>query len=124
IFQALNFEHNTNVGRQIESLAVWQSKQLVVVEHTVQVFHPLWIDVAIKNNPVALAVFSTEIVNDLPQDTGEQSVRPFSSCAVKATVKCFFGHDLWVDHMVYAFNALHFLESLEQDSPDCGFARC
>ena len=52
------------IGWDSQTFTVWQGQQLVVVKDTVQVLHPLWINIAIKNDPLPLVDLTTHIVND------------------------------------------------------------
>lgn len=54
----------THIGWQAETLAIWQSQQLVVVQHGVKVLHPLWVDITIKDDPLALLQLTSHIVDD------------------------------------------------------------
>lgn len=49
---------------QAETLSIWQSEQLVVVQNRVKIFHPLGINVSIKDDPLSLLQLTSNIVND------------------------------------------------------------
>src|SRR5271155_615737 len=89
IFQALHFKHNSNIGGQIESLAGWQSEQLVIVKHTVEVLNPFRINIPIEDDPVSFRFLTTEIVDYLSQSCCEKSICPLTSGTVKTAVQCF-----------------------------------
>ena len=52
------------IGWDSQTFAIRQCQQFVVVQNAVQVFHPFWIHVAVKNDPLALVDLPTDIVND------------------------------------------------------------
>jgi len=52
------------VGWQAEALSVGQREQLVVIQHRVQVLHPLWVHVAVEYDPLALLQLPAHVVND------------------------------------------------------------
>lgn len=39
---------------QAETLSIGQGEQLVVIQNRVQIFNPLWVNVAIKDDPLTL----------------------------------------------------------------------
>lgn len=39
---------------QAETLSIGQGQQLVVIQHRVQIFHPLRINITIKDDPLSL----------------------------------------------------------------------
>lgn len=47
-----------------ETLSVRQGEQLVVIQHRVEIFHPLWVDIAVKDDPLAFLQFTSNVVND------------------------------------------------------------
>jgi hypothetical protein len=57
-------------------LTIGQRKQFIVAQHTIQVLDPFRIDIAIKDNPVSLTAFTTDVIDNLARDVGEQSVVP------------------------------------------------
>ena len=52
------------IGWYAEPLSIGQSEHLVVIKHTVQVLHPLWINITIKDDPLPFVDLTTDIVND------------------------------------------------------------
>ena len=52
------------IGWYAEPLSIGQSEHLVVIKHTVQVLHPLWINITIKDDPLPFVNLTTDIVND------------------------------------------------------------
>ena len=87
VLEGLNFEHDANVRRQIETLSVWQGEELVVVKHGIQVLDPLGVNISVEYDPMALSVLTTEVVDNLAQYTREETVGPFASSAVKSSIK-------------------------------------
>lgn len=47
-----------------ETLSVRQREQLVVIQHRVEIFHPLRIDITVKDDPLAFLQFTSNVVND------------------------------------------------------------
>lgn len=39
---------------QAETLSIGQGEQLVVIQNRVQIFNPLWVNIAIKDDPLTL----------------------------------------------------------------------
>jgi hypothetical protein len=75
-------------------LTVWQSKQLVVIQKTVEIFYPLRIHVTVENDPVTLATLSTHIIDDLTQYVREESICPLSCGGIKRTKQLVFADSL------------------------------
>ncbi|GKT85477.1 hypothetical protein Ct61P_03327 [Colletotrichum tofieldiae] len=123
VLQGLDFEHDADIGRQVETLTIGQGEKFVVVQHTVQVLNPFGVDVTVENNPVALGILASEVVDNLSQDAGKETVRPLTCSGVKVSVQRLLGHDLGVDDVLHALNALDLLEGIEQKGPGSGFAR-
>ena len=61
--------HTTHICWNAKTFTVGQGEKFVVVQHRVQVLHPLWVHVTIKDDPLSLGQFSTYIVNDSAQYT-------------------------------------------------------
>ncbi|KAH6607744.1 hypothetical protein Trco_004057 [Trichoderma cornu-damae] len=120
ILQRLDLEHDSDVGRQVEALSVGQGEQLVVVEDAVQVLDPLGVDVAVEDDPVSLGVLAAEVVDDLAEDAGEEAVGPLSRGGVQVAVERLLGHDLGVDDVGDALDALDLLQGVEQEPPGGG----
>lgn len=59
-------KHNPDIGGDGETLAIRQREQLVVIQHGVEVFHPLRVHITVKDDPLPFVDFPTHIVNDLP----------------------------------------------------------
>ena len=59
----------THVGGDAEPLPVRQGQQLVVVEHRVEVLHPLGVDVAVEDDPLSLPDLTPHVVYDPTQHT-------------------------------------------------------
>lgn len=55
---------STHIGRYSQPLAVGQSEQFVVVQHGVEVLHPLGVHVSVKDDPLSLVDFTAHVVND------------------------------------------------------------
>lgn len=62
-------EHDAHVGRQREALAVGQRQQLVVVQHGVEVLHPLGVHVAVEYDPLPLVDLAADVVDYFPDVT-------------------------------------------------------
>jgi hypothetical protein len=54
----------THIGRQAKALSIRQRQELVVIQHGVQVLHPLGVHIAIKDNPLAFLQLTSHIVYD------------------------------------------------------------
>lgn len=52
------------IWRHTETLSVGQREQLVVIQHRVEIFNPLGVDVAVKDDPLAFLQFASDVVND------------------------------------------------------------
>lgn len=52
------------IWRQAETLSVGQGEELVVIQDRVEIFHPLWVNVAIKDDPLTLLQLTTHVVNN------------------------------------------------------------
>lgn len=52
------------VWRHTETLSIRQGEQLVVIQHRVEIFHPLRVDIAVKDDPLAFLQFTSNIVDD------------------------------------------------------------
>ncbi len=87
VLEVLDFEHDPDVGRDAEALAVGQSEQLVVVEDGVQVFDPLGVDVAVEDYPLPLVQLTANVVDDFSEDVSEETVRPFARVRVHRSVQ-------------------------------------
>ncbi|KAI6769165.1 hypothetical protein HG531_010269 [Fusarium graminearum] len=108
ILQGLDFEHDSNVGGKVETLTIGKREQLVVIEYTVQVFNPFRVHVTIEDDPMSFRVLTTEVVDDLSQNAGEQTICPFTVTNHHNTMVDFLnlvqledlGHPKFVDHEV------------------------
>ena len=123
ILKRFDFEHDANIRRQTKTFTVRQSEQFVVVQDTVQVLNPLRIDITIEDDPVTLAVFTTQVVDNLAENAREQTIGPLTGSAVEAAVKAFLGHDLRVNDMADTLDAIDSLQSSQKGSPSVGFTR-
>lgn len=54
----------THIRWQIQPFSVWQSQHFIIVQNTVEILHPLGINVSIKDNPLTLVDLTTNIVYD------------------------------------------------------------
>ena len=54
----------TDIRRNGQPLSVGQGEELVVIQHRVEVLHPLRVHISIKDDPLTLAYLSTHIVYD------------------------------------------------------------
>lgn len=61
-----HLKHDADIGGDGETLAVGQREQLVVIQHGVEVLHPLRIHVTVKDDPLSLVDLPSHVVNDLP----------------------------------------------------------
>jgi hypothetical protein len=64
--QVLYFEHHLAGGVHRDSLTVRKGQNLVVIQHSVEVFDPNGIDWAIANNPVVVLVLL--LITSLPDN--------------------------------------------------------
>ena len=117
VLQCLDFEHDANVRRKVKTLTVGQGQQFVVVKHRVQVLDPLRIDITIKDDPVTLAIFATQVVDNLAKNASEQAIGPFAGCVVQGTVQLLFRHDFRIDHMADALYTIGCLERIQKRPP-------
>ena len=69
----IRFVSLTYIGWDSQTFTIRQCKQFVVIQYTVQVFHPLWINIAVENNPLTLVNLPTNIVND-PRERNQNTV--------------------------------------------------
>ena len=58
----------THVGSESQSLSIGQCEQLVVVQHAVEVLHPLRVHVPIKDDPLTLVQLSPHVVQNPEAD--------------------------------------------------------
>jgi hypothetical protein len=110
----LDLEHDSNVRWEVETFTIGQREQFIVVQHTVialdgriihpileclpiQVLDPFRIDIAIKDDPVSLTAFTTDVINNLAQGVGEQPVAPFTRRGIERAIQCVFVHGLGVN---------------------------
>ena len=56
-----------NIGRDPESLSIGEGEQFVVVQHAVEVLHPLGVHVSVEDDPLPFVQLSTHIVYDPAQ---------------------------------------------------------
>lgn len=54
----------TYIWWKAETLSVGQRQQFVVIQHRVEVFDPLRIDVTIENDPLSLLELSSDVIYD------------------------------------------------------------
>lgn len=66
IISFTNLKHDADIGWDGEALTIWQGKKLVIIQHRVEVLHPLWVYISVKDNPLAFIDLTTYIVYDLP----------------------------------------------------------
>ena len=52
------------IGWDAEALAIRQGQEFAVIKNTVEILHPLRVDVTIKYDPLSLAKLTPHIVND------------------------------------------------------------
>ena len=62
-------------------------QEFVVIEHRVQVFNPLRIDIPVKDDPLPLVDFTADVIDDLAQNVREQTVCPFARVWIEHTVQ-------------------------------------
>lgn len=67
-------KHDPDIGGDGETLAIRQREQFVVIQHGVEVLHPLRVHIAVEDDPLSLVDFSTHVVNDLPVGAEEGEV--------------------------------------------------
>jgi len=51
------WQWDTYIGRDGETLSVWQRQQLVVVQHRVEILHPLRVNISVKYYPLQACHF-------------------------------------------------------------------
>ena len=117
VLESFDFEHNTDIRGQVQTLSIGEGQEFVVVKDTVQIFNPFGVDIAVEHDPVPFRILTTEIVHNLSQNTGKQTVSPFSSGAVKISIECFFRHNLGVNDVGDTFNTFNALQRLQEDLP-------
>jgi hypothetical protein len=89
------------------TFTIGQREQFNVVQHTVialdghiihsiseylpiQVLDPFRIDIAIKDDPVSLTAFTTDVIDKLAQDVGEQPVVQFTRHGIERAIQLSF----------------------------------
>jgi hypothetical protein len=63
----------------------------------IQVLDSFGIDITIKDDPVSLTAFTTDVINNLAQDMGEQPVVPFTRRGIESAIQCVFVRGLGVN---------------------------
>ena len=61
-----------HIGRDAEALSVGKREKLVVVQHRVEVLHPLGVHVSVKHDPLPLATLPPHVVDDPAGGEGER----------------------------------------------------
>jgi hypothetical protein len=93
VVEVLDLEHHLGVVSHWDSLGVSKSKNLVIIEHSVQVLNPNGIDWTITNDPRDVLVL---LVIALLPDLRENSWKPFTGNSVHNTVHLLTSDGLWI----------------------------
>mmetsp|Transcript_3550 Transcript_3550/g.11021 ORF Transcript_3550/g.11021 Transcript_3550/m.11021 type:complete len:286 (+) Transcript_3550:6989-7846(+) len=99
VAQALHLEENAHVVGHRQALTVGQCEDLVVVQQTVQVLHPLRIDVAIEHHPVATLALAAQVVDHLAKHVREETVGPLARGLVQLAEQLVLRDGFGVDHV-------------------------
>lgn len=86
----------------------------------VQVLHPLGVDIAVEDDPVALATLTTNVIDDLTQSVREETIVPFTSCGIKSTVERILVHRLGVNNVGHTLYTVESLEGRQENLPGIG----
>lgn len=86
VLEALDLEHDADVGGDGKALARRQRQQPVVVEHAVQVLGPFRVHITVEHDPLPPRRLATHVVQHLAQHTREHAVRPLQRRAVQHAV--------------------------------------
>ena len=115
--EILDLEEQLDDGRDREALAVRERERLVVVEHGVEVLGPLRVDVAVEDDPVALAQLPEVVRAHRADDGREQAVGPLERRRVQLAEEQLLvvrRHErLGVDDVGDARDAVESFETLE-----------
>lgn len=106
----------------MNTFSVRKGQQLVVVEDGVQIFSPLRVHIAIENDPMSFAGFSSLIFSDLSQDSGEDAVSPFEGGVVKTTIELILGDRLGIDDVALSFDFVSSFQGVDQYLPGLGLS--
>jgi len=123
VLQIRHLKHDLDILGDGESLAIGKSEELVHIKHRVEILNPFRVYVAVEDDPLTLVQLPSHIVNDLPKNVGEQTIRPLPGIGVKDSVEVLLAQSLGVDHMRHPFNALQPLQGFEEHFPGSGLAR-
>ena len=79
----VDFEDNANVLGESDALSTRQSKQLVVVEESVEVLNPFGVHISVEYNEVDLVRLAADIGINSSQNVSEDTILPLASRRVE-----------------------------------------
>ena len=86
MLKSLDLKHDSYVGWNLQSLTRGKCQKFVVIEHRVEVLGPLWVDIAIKYDPVASGRLTSNVVDDSSEDASEDTISPLCGCRIEFTI--------------------------------------
>lgn len=122
VLQRLDFEDETNVRRERQSLSVWQREQLVVVEDGVEVLNPVGIDVAVEDDPMRAGHFAARVIQHTSQYTSEHAITPVHRRVVEFSVQFFLADGLGIDDVRLNLASFDLLHCRSQNVPRTRFS--
>mmetsp|Transcript_110735 Transcript_110735/g.352711 ORF Transcript_110735/g.352711 Transcript_110735/m.352711 type:complete len:877 (-) Transcript_110735:5495-8125(-) len=122
VLERVHLEHDADIRRDRETLAVRQGQQLVVVKDRVQVLGPLGINVAVEHDPLTPVFLAARAVAHAAQDVREDAIRPLEGGGVQLAVQLLLADGLGVHDVGVALDAIDLLHGVEERSPDRGLA--
>ena len=118
VLHLMGLKNEVDVASEIDSLAVGQSEQMVVVKHGVQGFHPFWIDISIVDDP---AVGLEGLFHDETGACCQNAILKLPRVVVHEAKELMAGHGLRV-HRVRHDALVQLLERQLENFPDCGLS--
>mmetsp|Transcript_20848 Transcript_20848/g.49474 ORF Transcript_20848/g.49474 Transcript_20848/m.49474 type:complete len:442 (+) Transcript_20848:3540-4865(+) len=101
--EVIRLEDEVHIGAELNTLAVGHRQQAVVVQDTVQTFHPFRVDVPVANNPI---VGCRRLLDDFSCTGCQDSIKPFPGIMVHVPEQSDSVHGLGIHHMNHVLLAL------------------
>mmetsp|Transcript_40202 Transcript_40202/g.45967 ORF Transcript_40202/g.45967 Transcript_40202/m.45967 type:complete len:475 (-) Transcript_40202:626-2050(-) len=117
MLQTLDLKHNSDVRRDRKTLTTGQCQQFVIIEDGIKILGPFGVDITIEDDPMTFAALTSNIVENLSQDLGENTISPFQSGRIQPTIQFFLVDSLGIDNVRFSLDSINTLDGFHENLP-------
>jgi len=95
----MSLKNHVHVICHLDDFTIYQTESFVVIQYTIHVLDPVWINRSIKDNPLP-HLFGV-LVGAFPEETSNYTVLELLGNEIVSAVQLFDSHALWIDYKAF-----------------------